>query len=68
LTAGEASLASGHNLQPGPVERAWEYWAGRLEKTEALVAAAKAAKPAKRPTVAKSRKATRRAARKKGRR
>jgi len=46
LTAGEASLASGHNLQPGPVERAWEYWAGRLEKTEALVAAAKAAKPA----------------------
>jgi hypothetical protein len=48
LTAGEASLASGHNLQPGPVERAWEYWAGRLEKTEALVAAAKATKPATR--------------------
>jgi ribulose-5-phosphate 4-epimerase/fuculose-1-phosphate aldolase len=44
LTAGEASLASGHNLQPGPIERAWEYWAGRLDKTEALVAAARATK------------------------
>ena len=52
LTAGEASLAEGHNLQPGPVERAWEYWSGRLDKTEALVAAATAAKPAPRARAA----------------
>jgi ribulose-5-phosphate 4-epimerase/fuculose-1-phosphate aldolase len=48
LTAGEASLAAGHNLQPGPVERAWEYWSGRLDKIEALVAAAKASQAAAR--------------------
>jgi HCOMODA/2-hydroxy-3-carboxy-muconic semialdehyde decarboxylase len=68
LTAGEASLAEGHNLQPGPVERAWEYWAGRLDKTEALVAAAKGAKPAGRTRPAartKARKAVRRGARRK---
>jgi len=48
LTAGEASLAAEHNLQPGPIERAWEYWAGRLDKTEALVAAATASQAAAR--------------------
>jgi HCOMODA/2-hydroxy-3-carboxy-muconic semialdehyde decarboxylase len=71
LTAGEASLAAGHNLQPGPVERAWEYWAGRLDKVESLLRGANAIKRAPRgraTTAAKSRKATRRAARKKGRR
>jgi ribulose-5-phosphate 4-epimerase/fuculose-1-phosphate aldolase len=47
LTAGEASLAAGHNLQPGPVERAWEYWSGRLDKVETLLRAA-ASKPAAR--------------------
>src|SRR5262249_35121232 len=40
LTAGEAGLAAKHNLQPGPVERGWEYWERRLEKAEALVRAA----------------------------
>jgi len=40
LSAGEAVLAAKHNLQPGPVERGWEYWARRLEKAEALVRAA----------------------------
>ena len=68
LTPGEASLASGHNLQPGPVERAWEYWAGRLDKIEALVAAARAAKPAGRTRPAartKARKSVRRGARRK---
>jgi ribulose-5-phosphate 4-epimerase/fuculose-1-phosphate aldolase len=66
LSAGEASLAAGHNLQPGPVERAWEYWSGRLDKTEAVVAAAIAAKPAARArTTARSKpKAARKAGRK----
>ena len=65
LTAGEASLASGHNLQPGPVERAWEYWAGRLDKTEALVAAATAKRPPAHAKAAPSSK-PRKAARKTG--
>jgi HCOMODA/2-hydroxy-3-carboxy-muconic semialdehyde decarboxylase len=66
LTAGEAALAAKHNLQPGPVERAWEYWAGRLDKAESLVRAAHAVTPAasgRARAPAKSRKATRRAAR-----
>jgi len=67
LTPGEASLASGHNLQPGPVERAWEYWSGRLDKTEVLVAAAKATTAAPR-TRATSRKNARRASSRKARR
>jgi ribulose-5-phosphate 4-epimerase/fuculose-1-phosphate aldolase len=66
LTAGEASLAAGHNLQPGPIERAWEYWAGRLDKTEALVAAAKASQPAARAGAAVARSKPRKAARKAG--
>jgi ribulose-5-phosphate 4-epimerase/fuculose-1-phosphate aldolase len=59
LTAGEASLGAAHNLQPGPIERAWEYWSGRLDKTEALVAAATASKRAPRklaPARTKARK------------
>jgi ribulose-5-phosphate 4-epimerase/fuculose-1-phosphate aldolase len=46
LTSGEATLAAKHNLQPGPVERAWEYWAGRLEKAESVVRGAMGGKPA----------------------
>ena len=66
LTSGEASLAAGHNLQPGPIERAWEYWSGRLAKTEAVVAAAIVAKPAARArTTARNKpKAARKAGRK----
>jgi ribulose-5-phosphate 4-epimerase/fuculose-1-phosphate aldolase len=66
LTAGEASLAGGHNLQPGPIERAWEYWSGRLDKTEALVAAATATRPAARAraTARSKPKALRKAGRK----
>jgi HCOMODA/2-hydroxy-3-carboxy-muconic semialdehyde decarboxylase len=45
LSAGEAVLAAKHNLQPGPVERGWEYWARRLEKAEAGLRSA-VAKPA----------------------
>ncbi len=59
LTTGEASLAAGHNLQPGPIERAWEYWSGRLDKTELLVAAATAKKPAARTRTASGAKARR---------
>ena len=32
LTAGEVERARAHNLQPGPINRAWEYWTVRLEK------------------------------------
>jgi ribulose-5-phosphate 4-epimerase/fuculose-1-phosphate aldolase len=32
LTSGEVEKARGHNLQPGPINRAWEYWAVRVEK------------------------------------
>jgi ribulose-5-phosphate 4-epimerase/fuculose-1-phosphate aldolase len=66
LTAGEAALGAKHNLQPGPVERAWEYWSGRLDKAESLVRAANAAAPAARSRAtapAKSRKTAGRAAR-----
>jgi len=66
LTAGEAVLGAKHNLQPGPVERAWEYWSGRLDKAESLVRAANAAAPAARSRAtapAKSRKTAGRAAR-----
>jgi ribulose-5-phosphate 4-epimerase/fuculose-1-phosphate aldolase len=66
LTAGEAALAARHNLAPGPVERAWEYWSGRLDKAESLVRAANAVTPAARGRAAapaKSRKTAGRAAR-----
>ncbi|HXW27661.1 MAG TPA: class II aldolase/adducin family protein [Xanthobacteraceae bacterium] len=58
LTAGEAKLAAAHNLQPGPIERAWEYWSGRLDKAESLLRAVTAKPRATAP--AKSRKAARR--------
>ncbi len=69
LTPGEIELASSHNLQPGPVMRAYEYWTVRLEKAEAMVAPARQApaarakaKPA-RATPKKSAKAKRRKSR-----
>jgi hypothetical protein len=34
LTAGEAEMASGLNLAPGPVARAYEYWLRRLAERE----------------------------------
>jgi HCOMODA/2-hydroxy-3-carboxy-muconic semialdehyde decarboxylase len=46
----EVELAAAYNLRPGPLERAWDYWAKRVHDAEARVAAApKAAvrKPAK---------------------
>jgi ribulose-5-phosphate 4-epimerase/fuculose-1-phosphate aldolase len=70
LTTGEAALAARHNLQPGPVERAWEYWSGRLDKAESLVRAG-AGQPAARSRAkapAKSRKTAGRTGRQAGRR
>jgi ribulose-5-phosphate 4-epimerase/fuculose-1-phosphate aldolase len=32
LTKGEVEKARGHNLQPGPINRAWEYWSVRIDK------------------------------------
>ena len=61
LTAGEAVLAAKHNLQPGPVERGWEYWVRRLEKAEAILHAAMRGKRAapRRQTAPAKRKAAR---------
>src|SRR5262249_41838994 len=42
LSKGEAELAAAHNLQPGPVARAWEYWSVRLQKAEAMIGSAPA--------------------------
>ena len=40
LSAGEAEKCGGHNLGARGVERAWEYWVTRLQKAEAMRAAA----------------------------
>jgi hypothetical protein len=34
LTPGEAEMASGLNLAPGPLARAYEYWVRRLAERE----------------------------------
>ena len=34
LTSGEAEMAGGLNLAPGPVARAYEYWVRRLADRE----------------------------------
>ena len=38
--AGRGGKCGGHNLGPRGVERAWEYWVTRLQKAEAMWAAA----------------------------
>lgn len=65
LTAGEAEMAAGLNLAPGPLARAYEYWERRLQDREAGLksvsapsaprssAPAKSAKTAAKKTVAK---------------
>src|SRR6266436_64872 len=40
LSAGEVEKCGGHNLGSRGVERAWEYWVTRLQKAEAMWAAA----------------------------
>jgi ribulose-5-phosphate 4-epimerase/fuculose-1-phosphate aldolase len=45
LSEGEAQLGGEANLRPQPMSRAWEYWAMRLAKAEAMTAAAR--RPAK---------------------
>jgi ribulose-5-phosphate 4-epimerase/fuculose-1-phosphate aldolase len=40
LSPGEAEKCGGHNLGSRGVERAWEYWVTRLQKAEAMWAAA----------------------------
>ena len=40
LSAGEVERCGGHNLGSRGVERAWEYWVTRLQKAEAMWAAA----------------------------
>ena len=63
LSAQEAQLAAKHNLAPGPVERAWEYWCGRLAKAEGTIGAVKSPRRA-RASSAKRSKAARRRSRK----
>jgi HCOMODA/2-hydroxy-3-carboxy-muconic semialdehyde decarboxylase len=61
LTAGEAKMASGLNLAPGPVARAHEFWVRRLAdkegrgKSDSAVRAAEAAARLPNPGAAKSR-------------
>ena len=61
LTAGEAKMASGLNLAPGPVARAHEFWVRRLAdkegrgKSDSAVRAAEAAARLPNPSAAKSR-------------
>src|SRR5207237_10031656 len=40
LSPGEVEKCGGHNLGSRGVERAWEYWVTRLQKAEAVLAAA----------------------------
>jgi hypothetical protein len=40
LSPGEVAKCGGHNLGSRGVERAWEYWVTRLQKAEAMWAAA----------------------------
>lgn len=60
LTAGEAKMASGLNLAPGPVARAHEFWVRRLAdkegrgKSDAAVRAAEAAARQPNPGAAKT--------------
>ncbi len=44
LSPGEVEKAQKLNLDPGPVQRAWEYWATRLAKREGRLVAAPAAR------------------------
>jgi len=46
LTPGEAEMAGKLNLAPGPLTRAYDYWARRLAEREGTPRAAAAAKPA----------------------
>ena len=41
LSPGEIERAAAFNLGDGPVERAWEYWTRRLEKSEARIVSAR---------------------------
>ena len=63
LTPEEAEKASAYNLRPGPMQRAWDYWMRNLEEAEALVAAARGAKPAAVKGAAKTKGAARQSAR-----
>jgi HCOMODA/2-hydroxy-3-carboxy-muconic semialdehyde decarboxylase len=45
LNAGEAEKARHHNLQPGPIGRAWEYWNIRLDKAERMTGTGTASRP-----------------------
>jgi ribulose-5-phosphate 4-epimerase/fuculose-1-phosphate aldolase len=53
----EVELAAAYNLRPGPLERAWDYWARRVGDAEARVAGAKAAPARAKPGKPKTTKA-----------
>jgi len=46
LTPGEASRGGTHNIKPGPLERAWDFWEHRLRMAGGHPNAAAKAKPA----------------------
>src|SRR5712671_3447660 len=43
----EVELAAAYNLRPGPLERAWDYWARRVRDAEGRVATGAKAAPAR---------------------
>ena len=43
----EVELAAAYNLRPGPLERAWDYWARRVSDAEGRVATGAKATPAR---------------------
>jgi ribulose-5-phosphate 4-epimerase/fuculose-1-phosphate aldolase len=59
LTPGEAEMAAAANLRPGPMERAWDYWVGRLRRAGNHPAASA---PATTPSAAKKKPAASRTA------
>jgi hypothetical protein len=63
LTPGEADMASGLNLAPGPLARAYEYWERRLAEREG--GPPRTVRPAAKSKTASTRAAPKRAAPKK---
>jgi len=56
LTPGEASRGGTHNIKPGPLERAWDFWEHRLRMAGGHLGVAAKAKPASTATKARNAK------------
>ena len=65
LTPGEADMAGKLNLAPGPLTRAYDYWARRLAEREGAPPMSSAAAPAPRASAASKKAAKTKVAKKK---